>query len=87
MASQRLPKAAPSNTIVLNEHVEVKPKNEGKWLSIALGVISSLILVLLIAFAAFVLVMPEDRMSPPISASEYKLETETEWNTEHTEKF
>lgn len=85
--SQRLPKTAPSNTIVLNEQIDIKPKNEGKWLSVALGVISSLILVMLIAFAAFVLIMPEDRVELPRFAAEFTSETETEWNTEHTEKF
>ena len=81
--SQKLPKA--SNTIVLEEQINAQEINENKWLSIMLGVISALILVILLSFGVWFLIAPNDRydQNPPYSLTE----TETEWNTEHTEKF
>lgn len=83
MASQKLPKA--SNTIVMDEN-EIKKINENKWLSILLGVITSLILVILISFGVWMLISTENRFDEPNFT--YSItETETEWNTEHTVKF
>ncbi len=76
--SQKIPK--PSNTIAIDER-EIKKLNESKWLSIMLGVITSLILVLVASFFVWGMIAPEDRISYNLS------ETETEWNTEHTEKY
>lgn len=81
--SQKLPKA--SNTIVLEDQINVQEIKENKWLSIMLGVISALLLVILLSFGVWFLIAPNDRydQNPPYSLTE----TETEWNTEHTEKF
>ncbi len=81
--SQKLPKA--SNTIALEDQINVQEIKENKWLSIMLGVISALLLVILLSFGVWFLIAPNDRydQNPPYSLTE----TETEWNTEHTEKF
>ncbi len=84
--SQKLPKA--SNTIVLEDQINVQEIKENKWLSIMLGVISALILVILLSFVIWLLISPDDRFdeNPPYSINSIT-EMETEWNTEHTEKF
>lgn len=83
-ASQRLPKA--SNTVALEEKINMKEvKNDGRLFSAILGIIASLILVIFLSLAIWFIIAPSDTISDnPI----YSItETETEWNTEHTEKF
>lgn len=82
--SQRLPKA--SNTVAIDEK-EIKKLQESKWLSIALGVITALILVLIAAFCVWTLILPESRLKESNKITYSITETETEWNTELTEKF
>lgn len=88
--SQRLPKTEASNTMVIDANKNVKQNgNEGKWLSIMLGVISSLILVVLMSFALWILISPDNRVieNPTYDTPIYSIEMETKWNTEHTVKF
>lgn len=88
--SQRLPKTEASNTMVIDANKHVKQNgNEGKWLSIMLGVITSLILVVLMSFALWLLISPDSRVIENLTYDTpiYSIETETEWNTEHTVKY
>lgn len=79
-ASQRLPKA--SNTMALED--QVKEVNQGKWLSIILGIISALMIVIMLALCIWYIISPMDRLK---EQSPIQLETEIKWNTEHMEKY
>lgn len=88
--SQKLPKTQSSNTIVIEETSKLNgAERESRWLSVMLGVIASLILVILLSFGLWLLIAPEARNgdSRGIQYEIESTETETEWNTEHTEKF
>lgn len=84
--SQRLPKA--SNTVVLEEQINVKEIKENKWLSIMLGIICSLVIVIIASLGVWMLISADNRGEDILHTySITEAETETEWNTEHTEKF
>ena len=85
-ASQRLPKA--SNTVALEEEINMqKVKNEGKLFSITLGIIASLLLVILLSIGIWYIISPRAIIDDNKTYSITETETETEWNTELTEKF
>ena len=82
---QRLPKA--SNTVVLEEEINMKRvKNDGNLLSVMLGIIVSLILVIFLSLGIWLVISMTNDLAhehPIYSITE----TESEWNTKHTEKF
>ena len=85
MHSQKLPPA--SNTIAIEDQKIVKEMQESKMLSIMLGIICALVLVTVISFVIWFSIAPNDRIDMQSTAPNYTLETETEWNIEHTEKL
>lgn len=83
-ASQRLPKG--TNTVVLEQEVNMKKvKNDGNIFSAMLGIIASLILVIFLSLCIWFIISPNNVWDnhPNYSITE----TETEWNTEHTERY
>ncbi len=83
------PTPVSSNTIAIDEAELKRIRQDGKWLSIMLGVIASLILVILISFGVWLLIAPQNEVrGGDIQYSiEEITETETEWNTKHTERY
>ncbi len=85
MHSQKLPRA--TNTVAIDDEKIAKELRESKWISILLGIISALIIVIILSFAVWFSIAPNNRLQNTNHYSQYATETEIEWNTEHTEKF
>ena len=85
MHSQKLPRA--TNTVAIDDEKIAKELRESKWISILLGIISALIIVIILSFAVWFSIAPSNRLQNTNHYSRYVTETETEWNTNHTEKF
>lgn len=85
MHSQKLPRA--TNTVAIDDEKIARELRESKWISILLGVISALIIVIILSFAVWFSIAPNNRIQNTNHYSQYVMETETEWNIEHTEKF
>ena len=62
-----------------------KVKNDGNIFSAMLGIIASLILVIFLSLCIWFIISPNNVLDdhPNYSITE----TETEWNTEHTERY
>lgn len=71
--------AQASNTIAIEES-EIRNDSRSSRLSILLGIIISLILVIAISISVWFLILPDKR-------TDITSEMDTEWNTEHTEKY
>ena len=84
MHSQKLPKA--TNTVSIDDEKISKELKQSKWLSIILGTIAALLIVIVISFIIWFSIAPNDR-DLPLNTQQISQETETKWNTEHTEKF
>ncbi len=84
MHSQKLPKA--TNTVAIDDEKIVNELKHSKLLSILLGVISGLLVVIAVSLIIWFNIAPNDRALPN-HTQQINSETETEWNTEHTEKF
>ena len=86
--SDKLPKY--SNTIIIDDETELSPpKKENKLMPVLLGIIVALAVVLSISLIIWFSIAPNNRVESSLrpDAKEEIQETETEWNTEHTEKF
>lgn len=75
--SMKLPQA--SNTVAIEEDKLREDRNADR-LSVLLGIIIALIIVITVSLAVWFFALPENR-------SDHISETETEWNTELTEKY
>ncbi len=75
--SMKLPQA--SNTIAIEED-KLREDKSADRLSVLLGVIIALIIVIAVSLAVWFFALPENR-------TDHISETETEWNTELTEKY
>ena len=83
MHSQKLPPA--SNTVAIEDKQINKDIKETKWIKLLFGIICALIIIIVVSCIIwFHLNKNEDNQ---MQSGAYNTETETEWNTEHTEKF
>ncbi|MBO5715214.1 MAG: serine/threonine protein kinase [Clostridia bacterium] len=85
MHSQKLPPA--SNTVAIEDKQINKDIKETKWIKLLLGVICALIIIIVISCIIWFHLNKSENDKRPLSNQAYNTETETEWNTEHTEKF
>jgi serine/threonine protein kinase len=85
MHSQKI--APASNTKIIDDQKIMKEIKESKILSILLGALSALVLVTLISLMIWFTIAPNDRIDLQSPSPIYSVETETEWNIEHTEKL
>jgi hypothetical protein len=84
MHSQKLPPA--SNTVAIEDKQINKEIKENKWISILLGIICALIIIIAIA-SIILLDLSKNESNDTLNNQVHTIETETEWNTKHTEKF
>jgi hypothetical protein len=85
MHSQKIVPA--SNTKIIDDQKIMKEIKESKILSILLGALSALVLVTLISLMIWFTIAPNNRIDLQSPSPIYSVETETEWNIEHTEKL
>ena len=85
MHSQKLPPA--SNTVAIEDEKIKKEIKENKWIKILFGIICALIVVIIISCIIWFHLNKSENKINPLSNQSNKIETEIEWNTEHTEKF
>ena len=84
--SDKLPKVSSAFAV---DDANVTPiKKESKLLPVLLGIIAALLLVISISLAVWFSIAPNDRANGQDgSIIQHIQETETEWNTKHTEKY
>ena len=85
MHSQKLPPA--SNTVAIEDKQINKDLKENKWISLLLGIICALVIIIVIASIILFDLSKDDKNNDTLNNQAYRIETEKEWNTEHTEKF
>jgi hypothetical protein len=85
MHSQKLPPA--SNTVAIEDKQIKQEIKENKWITLLLGIICALIIIIAIASIILFDLSKNEANDSALNNQVYKIETETEWNTEHTEKF
>ena len=85
MHSQKLPPS--SNTKIIDDQKIMQEIKDTKILSIVLGALSALVLVTLISLVIWFSIAPNNRIDLQSPSPIYSVETEIEWNIEHTEKL
>ena len=85
MHSQKLPPA--SNTVAIEDKQINKEIKENKWITLLLGIICALVIIIVIASIILFDLSKNEANDSALNNPVHRIETETEWNTKHTEKF
>ena len=88
LRSDKLPRNVRSGSIPQNiPEVQAPQKKQAELMPMLLGIVAALVLVLTVSLIVWFSIVPNDSYPLDAPTTQQIQETETEWNTEHTEKF